>query len=86
MDTDELHIYGQGAWHDDVVIIGNAKTLRKLSEILRIAASCDASGDMFFCSDGEGFKVRILNRETLDDQPLPYYDNMALDSRSLEIH
>ena len=51
-----LHLYGQGAWHDDVWIVGDHEALVELMATIQRARNmgegvCEAS-----VNDGEGFR------------------------------
>ena len=59
MDYKLLHIFGQGAWHEEVHIVGNREALEALRDtILSCIASKEARSMEAFVNDGEGYKVR----------------------------
>lgn len=58
--TDKLlHIYGQGAFHDNVEIVGNREALEELRDTIS-EALCGVPHSMkAFVNDGEGYEVRV---------------------------
>lgn len=85
-----LHIHGQGAWHDNVIIIGNREALEALKDAVEKALAgknfTEAETEVF-CADGEGYAVQV----GMDDSPWegknwthsasPYYENYAQGGR-----
>lgn len=81
-----LHIYGQGAWHDDAFIIGDTKALLMLRDAIdeALSESAISTTEDVFVSDGEGYSVRVMccNIETFwDILQVPYTDDIARDKR-----
>ncbi len=82
--TETLHVYGQGAWHDDVLIVGTREALYALGDALKAIAWTLPPQKMidageFFVSDGEGFTVKVCCADvaTMDTLPLPYTEEAA---------
>jgi hypothetical protein len=79
-----LHIYSQGAWHEDAYIVGTTAALVQLrgqiDAVLRggHGAACKAT---FFVNDGEGFscEMRLETEEALHHYAVPYTDEVARD-------
>lgn len=79
-----LHIYGQKAWHDEVIIVGNKKSLKSLIQALIDAIALGAGrAKEVMVTDGEGYDVLILTEDSpwADKEwmqmPLPYTDEIA---------
>ena len=74
-----LHVYGQGAWHDDVHLVGTADALRALQDAITRALVNGLDVSDVFCADGEGYDLRIIvaTPEEMDDYALPYTDDVA---------
>ena len=74
-----LHVHGQDAWHDDVVVVGTLESL----ELLKIAIDLAIEGGYgkadLFCNDGEGYKVRVvkMTEDRIDKAPVPYSSDYA---------
>lgn len=82
-----LHVYGQHAWHDEVVIIGNKQALEILQAAVKQALK-DGRSEMpaVFTADGEGYNVIILRwdvpwPEEWTRLALPYTADCARDGR-----
>lgn len=79
--NDILHIYGQGAWHDDVEISGTRESLEKLrAAIVKVLDDgCVSSYFTSFVNDGEGFGVRVSIKtpEEMLKEDEPYYEDYA---------
>jgi hypothetical protein len=80
----ELHIYGQGAWHDDAYIIGDREA------IIHIMSLCDkaltdgkaVSPEDFFVNDGEGYFIKVAVTDKMIDMVTPYHEyDIASDTR-----
>ena len=56
---DILHIYGQGAWHDDIKIVGTKDALQKFSDNLLKVLKEGKSEFQTFVNDGEGYSIII---------------------------
>ncbi len=69
-----LHIYGQGAWHDDTIIAGTEESLLDLKAAIDNALYSGATQVDFFCNDGEGYSLRVVkvSNENVDNLPVPY--------------
>lgn len=69
-----LHVYGQGSWHDPVVIVGDADGLRALHRALDLRMVEEAS-----TIDGEGYDILVREVEPADCRhlPLPYTSAIA---------
>lgn len=75
-----LHIYGQGAWHEEADIVGDRAALTALRDAIDRALSEGSASTDAMVTDGEGFPVvviRLDDAETLARLPLPYSDEMA---------
>jgi hypothetical protein len=55
-----LHVHGQGCPHDDVIVEGTPRALRRLANALRRAMTSGASIEDFFTNDGEGYSVCVV--------------------------
>lgn len=83
-----LHIYGQGAWHDNIEIVGNTEALAALADVIKLALMDRNSEMEAFVADGEGYHVKV----TLHDKgwtewqavPVPYTDEVAKERRDWE--
>jgi hypothetical protein len=79
-----LHIYSQGAWHDDAIIVGTKAALEQLRdqiiEVLDGATGLFATA-AFSVNDGEGFQceIRLETEEEMQHYTLPYTDEVARD-------
>jgi hypothetical protein len=62
-----IHIYGQSAWHDDAVILGNREGLIALAKAIQEALETNEAKAEFeaMVSDGEGYSIKII----LNDSP-----------------
>ena len=60
-----LHVYGQGAWHEDAYIVGNIAGLIRL--YAAVGAACRSlehhSSIEVSTNDGEGYAVHIIRLE-----------------------
>ena len=79
------HVYGQGAWHDSVYIVGTTEALKRLKHAISVAlgAGEGASGEEFLretsaevmTNDGEGYHIHVFKVDNLEYQHktiLPY--------------
>jgi hypothetical protein len=80
-----LHVYGQGAWHDNIEIVGNSEALLALADTIQLALMDRNSEMESFVSDGEGFSVRVslYDKPWLEWNalPMPYTDEVAKERR-----
>jgi hypothetical protein len=89
MNNNVLHVYGQAAWHDDVVIAGTADALQALlcqlamvlNDIAHNYEPDPTRAHTFFVSDGEGFRIRIVQVEDDGKLAVPYSDKIAREER-----
>ena len=60
MEPAVLHVYPQGAWHDDVLIAGNRQALEGLARAVARALEqgADATEEVF-AADGEGYRLVV---------------------------
>ena len=74
-----LHIYGQGAWHDDAIIAGTEESLLALKTAIDNALHSEATQVDFFCNDGEGYSLRVVkvSHDNIDNLPVPYVVDYA---------
>ena len=79
-----LHVYPQGAWHDDVLIAGNRQALEALRDV--VTRALEQGPDAFetvFAADGEGYRVVVRRMgEPVEDPEwqsmrLPYTEEYA---------
>jgi hypothetical protein len=80
-----VHVYAQGAYHDDVLLIGDKAGLHALCQAV-VSALRDGRGhSIVFAADGEGFDVHCVLLEADDGRwdrlRLPYTDEAAADRR-----
>lgn len=76
----QMHIYGQEMWHDDVSIIGDTASLTALKKAIEDALETGSGFALAFVNDGEGFNtlvVRVDDAGRLDNLAVPYMDDMA---------
>lgn len=83
-----LHLYGQGAWHDEAYIVGNTNALRLLKEMCEKALAQEEgstkSKEIFMTNDGEGYPVTVIKVDSegkWTDMAYPYTEEMAEDHR-----
>ena len=90
-----LHIYAQGAWHDDVYIIGNRAGLQRLHKAISQALEsgiADTADPRDFpglmVNDGEGYEVRVIKMDNFEWDgefwtrlATPYMESHAKDKR-----
>lgn len=63
----ELHVYGQEAPHEEVVIVGNRAALEAVVEqIQRVLSTGEPQRSDHFAGDGEGYRLLVA----LVDEPL----------------
>ncbi len=81
-----LHVFGQGSWHEDVLLVGNRPALTRLVQMLQfvLRSNADKANDnSFWVNDGEGYEVRVELHEGDWDSPfwkqanVPYYEEYA---------
>lgn len=71
--SDKLHVYGQRAWHDDLVVAGDEEGLRTLRDAIDEVLKDDGCGEgLVYTNDGEGYKALILRVDDMDNLPVPY--------------
>lgn len=82
-----LHIFGQGAYHDDVDIVGNREALEELRDTIS-EALCGVPHHMeAFVNDGEGYSVivRLLEGDwdasSWQKLAVPYNEDYARENR-----
>lgn len=80
-----LHVYGQGVWHDSVLIVGNRKALLTLRATIdkALKRSGAQTSDTVFAGDGEGYNALITrcdNERLWPQLAAPYTDEIAQDS------
>lgn len=79
-----LHVYAQCMWHEPAAIKGNRAALAALRNTIDGVLSDGNSRSMdAFVSDGEGFAltVSLVSADELDDEPMPYIDEIANPAR-----
>lgn len=75
-----LHVYGQRAWHDEVLIKGTPDALRALRQAIDDALHVGtALSQPLFVNDGEGFVVHIEcnTEDEMDEARKPYSADYA---------
>ena len=74
-----MHVYGQQAWHDDVVIVGSSADMIALRDQIDAAIHCIKVKDTpdYFTNDGEGYGIIIIpvTEQEMQEIPLPYTDD-----------
>ena len=83
MTTPTVHIYGQGAWHDDIYIVGDKDGLKQLLRAVACAIHKGEGEADVFAGDGEGYTIRAAQVEPDRTALLrtPYTDEIAADPR-----
>lgn len=82
-----MHVYGQRAWHDGVVVIGNRQALEVLQIAVKQALKDGRSKTpAVFAADGEGYGVIVLRWDVPRPEEwahltLPYTADCARDGR-----
>lgn len=80
-----IHLYGQGAWHEDAEIVCNLKGLQALKDACEDAlehyifpAHSPTATIEVFAVDGEGYTLRVTTEsaEVINKRRLPYTDEM----------
>jgi hypothetical protein len=82
MKMEILHVYGQGAWHDPVHLIGTKTALTKLAAAIQKAINEGSAEEKdFFTNDGEGYDITIAtaDEETAEYLSSPYSEECATD-------
>lgn len=75
-----LKIYGSSFWHEDILIVGDTKSLTSLKIAIEDALQGKTGTTLAFENDGEGYvvKIKLNNDEKVFDQlPLHYIDDVA---------
>jgi hypothetical protein len=74
-----LHIYGQGAHHDDVVVGGNRAGLEALRSAIDAAIAWGVAVRECEVNDGEGFPIYVVHLKEIDAEkmPVPYTSECA---------
>ncbi|GIW56221.1 MAG: hypothetical protein KatS3mg082_2625 [Nitrospiraceae bacterium] len=62
-----LHIYGQRAHHDDVLIVGTQGALRRLCDALTRALRDGVETMPAYTADGEGYEVAVVRHDAPPD-------------------
>lgn len=77
--NDVLHIYGQGAWHNDIRIVGTKDALQKFSDALIKCLKEKKSEFQTFVNDGEGYSIIIkcVEEESPEFDEMPYSEDYA---------
>lgn len=76
-----LHIYGQDAWHDSVILAGDRESLTALRSLIDRALVEGRAKAEFSCNDGEGYDFHVipLSAEDCEKMPVPYTADYAAD-------
>jgi len=69
-----LNIYPCQGPHEEAVIIGDKASLAQLGASIMVALTNEVHGVEVFASDGEGYKVLIIQSDDTDLLP-PYYEH-----------
>ena len=81
----EVHIFAQGAWHEEAYIVGEKESLKLLRDTLTRAIDAEdgMSSQELSTNDGEGYDVHVvsLSKEAMNKMGLPYTAEVALDER-----
>lgn len=72
--TPYIHIRGQGAWHDDIIIVANHSALLELRKAINKAIKVWVwQAENVFCNDWEWYNILVRNDYTdLEWLKLPY--------------
>lgn len=62
-----LHVYGQRAPHDDVLIVGTQEALRHLRDALTRALRDGVEAMPAYTADGEGYEVAVVRHDAPPD-------------------
>lgn len=78
---ESLIIYGQEFEHDDAYIVGNRDSLKKLADIILLAAGGDMnsfqrSPYFYIPTDGEGYNVTVIVTEK-ENLAVPYFSELS---------
>jgi len=82
-----LHIYGQGAWHDDVWIVGDRAALNALARAVAMALFRGIGDTETMATDGEGYGVhvrRMAEDAMINKLAMPYTDDCARDGQGVD--
>jgi len=81
-----LHIYGQGAWHEEAYVVGNRESLTALKGMIdKALETTDNQTGAFWVNDGEGFHLYLVlidgdwESEKWKKLITPYTENIAGD-------
>ena len=80
-----LHIYGQDAWHDPVIIVADREALEALKANVEVALSGKISVSELFTTDGEGFNF-IIKPVSPEGYMMPYTADYAKSSNKNAIN
>ena len=78
-----LHIYGQDAWHDPVIIVADRQALEALKANVEVALSGKISVTKLFTADGEGFDF-IIKPASPEGYKMPYMADYAQDKEGCD--
>jgi hypothetical protein len=86
-DDDILHVYGQEAWHDTVIIVGSEMSLTKLKHVINEALTNPDKNSIHemrtYVNDGEGYDLKVIVLESDDEAKqliTPYTKDYAQDA------
>ena len=82
MEEKILHVYGQYAYHTDLIIIGNEEGLGALKMVIELALAHGQGNGEVSCNDGEGYTVIVVKVESDKELPVPYIAEWATDFSS----
>ena len=74
-----LHIYAQGAWHEEAYIMGTPYALGCLRAAIDAAIRSGKGSAELFVKDGEGYTVHVLSASdsVMQEIAVPYTDEVA---------
>lgn len=75
MKDSDLHIYAQAHSHQDAYIVGNREALIALKEAIEMVLISKKDGVFgmdAFTSDGEGYKIIVVETDDMEHMVLPY--------------
>ena len=85
MKSGVLHIYPQGAWHDDVLIVGDKLALNYLRGAVNAVLETEfnpSKTTTVYTNDGEGYGIHVLCLpEVPDNLAVPYTEGIAKERR-----
>lgn len=81
----ELHLYAQGAWHEEAFIVGEEAALIELRDAINKALETGRGHCMPMQNDGEGYHLLIakIDSERMDKMANAYTDDIAAEQNRI---